>query len=142
MNPIKYHFLKKFWHNKRQGWIVAAFLIATLFFFLCYRPAYKWMADFINDNLLLSVTIAALLLFKFVFARMFYISKINNGDINARGCANSSCQLSLLLLALLMILTLKCCRKYIHFSHYEETQNEMASSQVDDASPKCGERNI
>ena len=142
MNILKYFFLKKFWHNKRQGTMVAIFWLAALAFLFCYRPAYKWVSDFINENLLLSFTIAVLLFVKFIISRMYYISKINDGNVNARGCANSSCQLTLLLFILLTILTLKCCRKYTHFSPYTENPKEMASFKKQNVSPAHDGRNM
>ena len=142
MNILKYYFLKKFWHNKRQGMMVSTFLLAALTFLFCYRPAYRWVSDFINDNLLLSFTIAVLLFVKFIISRMYYIAKINEGDVNARGCANSSCQLTLLLFILLTILTLKCCKKYTHFSSYTENPTEMASSKKQNISPTHDGRNL
>ncbi len=129
MNLLKYYFFKKFWHNKHQGWMVASFMIIVLVLIVCHQTSYQWAAEVINDNLLLSVSIASLLMVKFVINRIYYISKINDGDINARGCADSSCLMTVLLFILLAVLTLKCCKKYTKFSlSPEEPPKEIVSS--------------
>lgn len=135
MNFFKYHFLKKFWHNRRQGRITAAILLVAFIFLVCYRPANLWIRTVINENLLISFSITALLLIKFVISRIFYVSKIKDGNVNARGCANSSCLLTILLSILLTILTIKGCKQHLNLKPHVETTSELATAGSKSISP-------
>lgn len=128
MNFFKYHFLKKYWHNKRQGRITAVLLLAAVIFMVCNKTTYRCVSSFINDNLLLSFTITALLLVKFIICRIFYVSKIENGNFKAKGCANSSCLLTIVLGILLSILTIKGCKRHLHLKNHVETTVELATT--------------
>lgn len=135
MNFFKYHFLKKFWHNRRQGWITAAVLLVAFIFLVYFRPANLWIRTLINENLLISFSITALLLIKFVISRILYVSKIKDGDVNARGCANSSCLLTILLAILLTILTIKGCKRHLNLKPQVETPSELATAENRSISP-------
>ena len=59
MNILKYHFRKKYLHNRNQGWINLALLLMAATVVCCYKPAYRWLTETIENNILLSLTLCA-----------------------------------------------------------------------------------
>ena len=102
----------------------------------CYRPAYRWVAETVENNILLSLTISVLLLFKFVLSRIYYVSCIQEGNVKARGCAGSSCLLTLLMAVFIVILTMKACRLHHKPACPEQAVKEQACSPTPDPADK------
>ena len=118
MNILKYHFRKKYLHNRNQGWINLALLLMAATVVCCYKPAYRWLTETIENNILLSLTLCA----------MYYISCIQEGDSKARGCAGSSCLLTIVMAACIIILTIKACREHSKPTPQEQAVRELACS--------------
>lgn len=134
MNILKYHFRKKYLHNRNQGWINLAFLLVAVVSVCCCKPAYRWMAETVENNILLSLTVAVLLFLKFVLSRMYYISCIKEGNVKAKGCAGSSCLMTFVMAACIVILTMKACRQNHKPACPEQAVRELACSPVPDHS--------
>ena len=136
MNILKYHFRKKYLHNRNQGWINLALLLMAATVVCCYKPAYRWLTDTIDNNILLSLTLCALLFLKFLLSRMYYISCIQEGDSKARGCAGSSCMLTIVMAACIVILTIKACREHSRPTPQQQAVRELACSSSDNSTGK------
>lgn len=130
MNILKYHFRKKYLHNRNQGWINLAFLLVAVVSVCCCKPACRWMAETVENNILLSLTVAVLLFLKFVLSRMYYISCIKEGNVKARGCAGSSCLMTIVMAVCIVILTMKACRQHCKPDYPEQAVRELACSPV------------
>lgn len=126
MNFLKYHFQKKYLHNKHQVWINLALILLLITVVFCYKPAYNWVADTVENNILLTLTICVLLFIKFVITRIYYISYIQKGKVKARGCAESSCLMTFIMAVCIVILTMKACRQHYTPTHPEEMVKEVA----------------
>ena len=120
MNLLKYHFNKKFLHNRKQPWITLTIMAIIITGVYCYRPAYLWLSTIIGHDYLLSIIICALLFFKMLSARMFYVSQIQEGHTEARGCAGSSCLLTIILAVCLTILVIKSCKQPSDTTHHKK----------------------
>ena len=136
MNILKYHFRKKYLHNRNQGWINLALLLMAATVVCCYKPAYRWLTETIENNILLSLTLCALLFLKFLLSRMYYISCIQEGDCKARGCAGSSCLLTIVMAACIIILSIKACREHSKPTPQEQAVRELACSPSDKSTGK------
>ena len=136
MNFLKYHFRKKYLHNRNQGWVNLALLLMAATVVYCYKPAYKWLTETVDNNILLFLTVCALLFLKFLLSRMYYISCIQEGDSKARGCAGSSCLLTIVMAACIVILTMKACRQYGKPTHQEQAIKELACFPPDNITGK------
>ena len=134
MNIFKRVFLKKFAHNRYQCIIVAALLVAAIAFVVAYKPAYQLISDVVNDNLLLYLFKAVAFFIIFIIFRIYFVSRIKEGEIDARGCAGSSCLMTFVMFVLVIILSFKCCRHYCHPSQRMEGTKDikMANSQKGD----------
>ena len=120
MNLLKYHFNKKFLHNRKQPWITLTIMVIIIVAIYCYRPAYQWLSETIRHDILLSTVICTFLFFKMLSARMFYVSQIQEGHIEARGCAGSSCLLTFILAVCLTVLIIKSCKQSSDTTHHKK----------------------
>lgn len=136
MNILKYHFRKKYLHNRNQGWVNLALLVTAAILVCCHRPACRWLFDFIENNILLSLTLCALLFLKFLLSRMYYISCIQEGDSKARGCAGSSCLMTIVMAACIFILTIKACKEHSKPTPQEQAVRELACFPPDNSTGK------
>ena len=126
MNILEYHFRKKYLHNRNQGWANLALLLVAAIAVHCHKPTCRWVSGFIEDNIFLSLTLCALLFLKFLLSRMYYVSCIQEGDGRARGCAGSSCLMTIVTAACIVVLTVKACRVHGKPAHLEQAAGEQA----------------
>lgn len=112
MKLFKIFFKKIFLYNRNQHWILLALIIAMVTAICYHKPTCQWLCDIIENNLLLFTSISVILFIKMVLLRLYYVSQIQEGKSKARGCAGSSCLLTLILAICIIIFTLKCCKQY------------------------------
>jgi hypothetical protein len=67
---------------------------------------------------------------------MYYISCIQEGDCKARGCAGSSCLLTIVMAACIIILSIKACREHSKPTPQEQAVRELACSPSDKSTGK------
>lgn len=111
MNLFKYHFNKKFLHNRKQPWIILTILVVVTAALYLYHPANQWLCKTIGDEFPLSTAICTFLFLNMLTARVFYVSQIKEGHTEARGCAGSSCLLTIILAVCLTALVIKGCKQ-------------------------------
>lgn len=111
MNIFKCRLNNKFLDGKWQPWILFLIIVTVVTVVSLIKPIRQWITNAINDNMLLSITICMILFVKFAICRLYYVAKINEGYGDAKGCAGSSCLLTVILGACIVILTVKSCTK-------------------------------
>ena len=85
-----------------------------------------WLPDLNAYGNMSFMTLCALLFLKFLLSRMYYVSCIQEGDGRARGCAGSSCLMTIVTAACIVVLTVKACRVHGKPAHLEQAAGEQA----------------